>query len=102
LVESKAEAHEGEDALSVTKAEYVLSVLLRLGKLDYDADVHVWAQVCAVRRALPCRTPCAVSAIRWCGNTELRCLNLTLWFYVGAEIRLNGRGRQRVRHNSQR
>jgi hypothetical protein len=23
----------------------VLSVLLRLGKLDYDTDVHVWAQV---------------------------------------------------------
>jgi hypothetical protein len=32
----------------VSKAEYVLSVLLRLGKLDYDTDVHVWAQVCAV------------------------------------------------------
>jgi hypothetical protein len=31
--------------LTVGKAEYVLSVLLRLGKLDYDTDVHVWAQV---------------------------------------------------------
>jgi hypothetical protein len=31
----------------VSKAEYVLSVLLRLGKLDYDSDVHLWAQVCA-------------------------------------------------------
>jgi hypothetical protein len=48
LLESKVEAHEGEDTPSVSKAEYVLSVLLRLGKLDYDADVHLWAQVCAV------------------------------------------------------
>lgn len=33
----------------VNKAEYVLSVLLRLHKISYDKDVYVWAKVgCAL------------------------------------------------------
>jgi hypothetical protein len=83
-VEGKQETDEAEAGQAVSKAEYVLSVLLRLGKLDYDADVHVWAQVSAVCMwgAVLCRT-------RWCNI----CLTTTTMLYQKFDaMDVEGRG----------